>query len=103
MIKLSDIWDKADKELTQIKHKFGSPVTMYTCALGAIVFYLSNRKSCNPTELNHEEYFLFSRLTSEFYKNNIIPNHTKLSITELNDKMGWTFKQFADKARELGL
>jgi hypothetical protein len=97
-IKLSRIWEKASKELTQIKIEFGNPSTMEACAMGAISYYLSDKKTCLLSELPHPwQKAVFRDMVKTF------ESKSRSSIWELNDLQGWTFAQFAEKAIELSL
>ncbi|HZW55933.1 MAG TPA: hypothetical protein VFF30_06560 [Nitrososphaerales archaeon] len=103
--KLSEIWDRASRELTQVKGRFGDTEKKEVCALGAILFYLSNGTVCNRYEALQQgreigDYWLmkeYSSLVDLFYCK------TGKKIADLNDDEGWTFENFAERARELGL
>ncbi len=97
-IKLSEIWKKANRELKHIKIEFGDASRKEACAMGAISYYLSDRKTCLLSELKYSwQKAVFRDMVKTF------ESKTKSSIWELNDVQGWTFLQFAQKAEELRL
>jgi hypothetical protein len=97
-MKLSEIWGLASRELKQIKIEFGDASSKEACAMGAISFYLSGRKTCHLSELDYGwQKAVFRDMVKTF------ESKSKSSIWVLNDLEGWTFKDFAEKALELGM
>jgi hypothetical protein len=97
-MKLGEIWKRASRELKQIRIEFGDASRKEACAMGAISFYLSDKKTCLLSELEFAwQKAVFRDMVKTF------ESKTKSSIWELNDLQGWTFEQFAEKANELGL
>jgi hypothetical protein len=96
MPKLSVIWDKAARELKQIRRSYGHAGRKEACALGAIVYYASNGHTCNPSKIPISQRLIYA---------NVVAKWERLSgweISRLNDKEGWTFERLAENARELG-
>jgi hypothetical protein len=95
---LKKIWTNASKELKQIKVGFGNAETKEACAMGAIAYYLSNKETCHLSELKYSwQKAAFRKMVKNF------ESKGECSIWELNDSLGWSFMDFAEKARELGL
>jgi hypothetical protein len=97
-MKLSEIWKRASSELRQIKVEFGNASKREACAMGAISFYLSDKTTCHFSELKYTwQKAVFRDMVKTFEAK------SKSSIWVLNDLEAWTFKDFANKAFELGL
>ena len=92
--KLSEIWDWASKHLIQVKKSYGEKRQKKACAYGAINYFFSDDEE-NPYPTT-ERFMQTQNIVKPFWDKN-------LNIPYLNDVCGWTFKMFADKARELGL
>ena len=93
-MKLSELWDLADKELTQLKCDLGDPQKKTACALGAIIYYASDRRTTGeghgiPNMRLIDQYGKFQQKFGD--------------VVDLNNKCDWTFKMFADAARKIGL
>ena len=96
-MKLSEIWYRAAKELTQIKGRYGSAPAKTACAAGSVSYYLSQGRTCYNWEPTPTEKAEYRRLSREFAV------EAEQGIIIINDELGWTFEQFAKKAEELGL
>lgn len=95
---LQKIWINASKELKQIKVGFGNAEAKEACAMGAIAYYLSNRETCHLSELRYSwQKAAFRKMVKNF------ESKGDCSIWEMNDALDWSFSDFAEKARELGL
>ena len=100
-MKLSTIWYRANRELTQIRGEFGSRSAKRACAVGAIFYYDAKNPAIDDLsrydwkDMKQEETLLKAR--------DVLTSATGKDIVELNDREGWTFLQFARKARSLGL
>jgi hypothetical protein len=95
---LQKIWTKANKELKQIKVEFGDAEAKEACAMGAIAYYLSNKETCHLSQLMYSwQKTAFRRMVKGF------ESKGDCSIWELNDSLGWSFSDFAEKAFELGI
>ena len=96
-MKLSEIWERADKELTQVNGHYGFAKEKEACALGAVNYYVSGGKHVSYSRLTEIQQEESERLRLLFY------DKWHVDISFLNDKGGWTFKQFAEEAKKLGL
>ena len=85
---------KAHRELKQIKYSYGNAHEKTTCALGALVYYITKTRTCQWSEMNAterqyaNELILISNLGNQFM------------ITHYNDDLGWSFYKIAEKARK---
>ncbi len=95
-MKLAEMFERA-KELTQIRLEYGDAGRKRACARGAICYYLSDGRACEPYMLLPAERAEFHRLI-EKWNDAGLPD-----IIDLNDEKGWSFKQFAKAAKEHGL
>jgi hypothetical protein len=93
--KLYKIWEKASRELKQVNHSYGNAGRKEACALGAIVYYASNAKTCNPSKIPLAERLIYSNMVAKWER------LSGKEISKLNDKEGWTFEEFAKNARAL--
>ena len=91
--KLSDIFEWASKNLTQVKNWLGDPVEKKACAVGAIMFWASKGERVNCPD--HGDVPQRDQMN--------IFNSTVGDIVNLNNGKGWTFKDFAKAARGIGL
>lgn len=95
---LREIWKKASRELKQIEIEFGDAERKEACAMGAIAYYLSNKETCHLSELRYSwQKAAFRKMVKAF------ESKADCSIWELNDALGWSFEDFAEKAEELAL
>jgi len=106
--KLSDIWTWASKDLKQIRDNFGDAENGKACALGAIEYYRSNKKTCTPV------WGAWKKIS---YQNAVDKFQDKYGdIAGINDYGGyknekgmykegrpWSFKKFAEAAKKIGL
>lgn len=101
--KLSEMWDRASKEFMQIKGSYGwiEGKNKETCASGAIAYYMTKGATLR-------DYLLEESVDKEGY-DDLVSKEKRFcagagdSIFRLNDRKGWTFAQFAERARELGV
>jgi hypothetical protein len=93
--KLYSVWKKASIELKQVRRSYGNAGRKQACALGAIAYYASNGKTCNPSKIP---------ISSKLIYANMVAKWERLSgkeISKLNDECGWTFDEFAKNAKLL--
>jgi len=94
-MKLSEMWERASKELIQIRDDMGNPSRKRACALGAIIYYMSNGYSCRDLLPIKEREYL--NLISEF------ENKSGKDIVSFNDIFNWAFQDFANEAKRIGM
>lgn len=102
--KLSEAWDLAAKELSQCYGIYGSREDKLVCAEGAAAYYLGTAKPVShPNSLvpNSKVEAMLDEFVKRLRKSGT-QYFTDTTIS-LNDEKRWTFQQFADKARDLGL
>src|SRR5438445_12931162 len=99
-MKLSTIWYKASRELTQTRGRLGDRSEKRACALGAIFYYDAiDKKDNNLTRYS---------LRDMRQRKTLIPAIKRFEseygdIIILNDAKRWTFRDFARSARKLKL
>jgi len=94
-MKLYEIFERANKELTQIKGAWGLKTKKTACALGAISYYLIGR--CKPYDIDGNPNVEVAKLGELWF------HKDGNSLIDRNDYYRWTFKQFAKRARRLGI
>lgn len=99
---ISEIFELADKELTQIRGDYGSRSQKTACASGVLVYYLGTGYSpeYGPDYLFDSVATVYRRDVYRF--RNAIAESYGSNIETLNDKYFWSFGEFAQAARELG-
>lgn len=100
-MKLSEMFDYADKNLRHAVIIYGMPKYNLCCAVGTVAYILSDGKTTNPRKLKKIDMRLWQRykeLTKEFSKR----NH-QINLVILNDWLFFSFKMLANKCRKLGL
>lgn len=93
--KLYNIWERAGNELKQVNRSYGNAGRKQACALGAIVYYASNGKTCDPAKIPIAERLVYANMVAKWER------LSGKEISKLNDKDGWTFEEFAKNARML--
>ncbi len=80
-----------------MKSGYGDAAKKQACALGAIAYYASNGKTCDPMRIPIIERLVYA---------NMVAGWERLSgkeVSYLNDRCAWNFEMFAETARNLGI
>jgi|SRR5437660_12683778 len=93
--KLSDIWTWAQKDLKQIKYDYGNAKEGKACALGAIEYYRTDKRKVTVS------WSLWRRISYQTDIDKFVSKYN--DIAYLNDQFSWSFKQFAEAAKKIGL
>ena len=89
--KLWQIFEYAEKNLTQIKYSVGDDHTKQACALGAINFYMTGGTSHHGYGCGHPNY---DKLTDSLVQS------FGAGIVILNNYRDWTFTDFKNFCKE---
>jgi hypothetical protein len=95
--RLSTIWRNASRELVQVKSGYGDAAKKKACALGAIAYYSSNGKTCDPMRIPIMDRLVYANMVAGWER------LTGEEVSHLNDKCGWSFEMFAETAKKLGI
>jgi len=98
-MKISEVFDRADKELTQIIGMFGSRSEKRACANGALTYYLGDKEVDSLTPLDSDVGREMTEKINKFQHFLLTQYHG--SIATLNDGgHRWKFKDFKNAALE---
>src|SRR5258708_1613111 len=99
---LAEIWERASRELTQVRGEFGSRSKKQACAAGAIVFYLPRDGVDDHLGLGNTtpRGIDLMRTANHLMTDEFGPTE---GIPDKNDRGHWTFADFATWARVKGI
>lgn len=94
---ISNAFDHATKELTQIKHYYGKRSQKRACAVGAMVYFYGRIDPDRPNSLRVD---LLPPHVKIVWKAFVEYLHKKYrsDVVELNDDSHWTFERFKQEA-----
>jgi len=101
-MKLSDIFDYADKNISHTRWSLGRASKNQACAIGAVAFVLSGGKTTYSHNLKKIDPTIRERyrtLLREFRER----DKYHLNLVFYNDFLFYSWKKLADKCRSLGL